>query len=344
MVGSPHAHRGWRDRHRAARRRVADALGRGAGGRPAPHPPGGRRRRAPGGRPSTRWSWGWNDERREHRSRHAAGRSSASRRPTRCEPLDTAHRRRAACATTRAATSTAASSPTSPAWRSASTPRSWRRWRSHAARHAHPARQAAQGRHHATEGRARLDCTFFNAHKVQHVIKPGLRAVFSGKVGVFSNKLQLTHPQFEPLDETEDVRPFLSVYPATAGVTSQQMARCVRQVLDAARRPHRPAARAALRRAKPRGPGAGAAADPRAGVRGRHPRRAAPPRVGRGDGRAARAGAAPAGHRPAPGRGVPARARAACSTRSTRGCRSRSPRASTRSAPRSPPTSPASTR
>jgi ATP-dependent DNA helicase RecG len=79
---------------------------------------------------------------------------------------------------------------------------------------------------------ATIDCTFFNGHKVQHFIRPGVRAVFSGKVGVFNNKLQLTHPQFEELDEADEVRPFLSVYPATGKITSQQVARCVRQVLD----------------------------------------------------------------------------------------------------------------
>ncbi len=79
---------------------------------------------------------------------------------------------------------------------------------------------------------AQLDCTFFNGHKVQHLIHPGVRAVFAGKVGVFNNKLQLTHPQFEPLDETDEIRPFLSVYPATGKISSQEIARCVRQVLD----------------------------------------------------------------------------------------------------------------
>jgi ATP-dependent DNA helicase RecG len=79
---------------------------------------------------------------------------------------------------------------------------------------------------------ATLDCTFFNGHKVQHSIRPGVRAVFAGKVGVFNRKLQLTHPQFEPLDEADEVRPFLSVYPATAKINSQMIARCVRQVLE----------------------------------------------------------------------------------------------------------------
>ena len=77
-----------------------------------------------------------------------------------------------------------------------------------------------------------LDCTFFNGHKVAHLIQPGVRAMFAGKVGVFNNKLQLTHPQFEPLDETDEVRPFLSVYPATGKLTSQEIARCARQVLE----------------------------------------------------------------------------------------------------------------
>ncbi|MCX6463156.1 MAG: ATP-dependent DNA helicase RecG, partial [Pseudonocardiales bacterium] len=79
---------------------------------------------------------------------------------------------------------------------------------------------------------ATLDCTFFQGHKLKHVVTPGVRAVFSGKVGVFNGKLQLTHPQFDPLDEDDVVRPFLSVYPATGKITSQQIARCVRQVLD----------------------------------------------------------------------------------------------------------------
>ncbi len=79
---------------------------------------------------------------------------------------------------------------------------------------------------------ATLDCTFFNGQKVGHVVKPGLRAVFSGKVSVFNRALQLTHPQFEPLEEEDEVRPFISVYPATAKIGSLQIARCVRQVLD----------------------------------------------------------------------------------------------------------------
>ncbi len=79
---------------------------------------------------------------------------------------------------------------------------------------------------------AQLDCTFFHGHRLKSLVKPGVRAVFSGKVGVFNRKLQLTHPQFETLDEDDEVRPFISVYPATAKLGSQAIARSVRQALD----------------------------------------------------------------------------------------------------------------
>jgi ATP-dependent DNA helicase RecG len=79
---------------------------------------------------------------------------------------------------------------------------------------------------------AELDCTFFNGHRLKAFIKPGVRAVFSGKVGVFNRKLQLTHPQFEMLDDDDEIRPFISVYPATGKLGSQAIARSVRQVLD----------------------------------------------------------------------------------------------------------------
>ena len=84
-----------------------------------------------------------------------------------------------------------------------------------------------------TDGHGRrLDATFFNPYKLRKVMVPGLRALFSGQVSRFRDKLQLTHPEFEPLEESEGVRPFVSIYPATQGFDSWQVARCVRQVLE----------------------------------------------------------------------------------------------------------------
>lgn len=79
---------------------------------------------------------------------------------------------------------------------------------------------------------AKLDCTFFHGKTMSRVIHPGMRALFAGKVGVFNKKLQLTHPQFEPLEGDEEHRPFVSVYPATGKLPSWAIARCMRTVLD----------------------------------------------------------------------------------------------------------------
>jgi len=95
----------------------------------------------------------------------------------------------------------------------------------------------------------RLDATFFNPYKLRDVIKPGTRALFAGQVGAFRGKPQLMHPQFEPLPDGDDVRPFLAIYPATAKMASWKIGNCVRQVLDVLDDPTDPLP-AALRKAE----------------------------------------------------------------------------------------------
>ena len=161
-----------------------------------------------------------------------------------------------------------------------------------------------------TDGRGRrLDCTFFNPYKLQKVMVPGLRALFSGQVSRFRDKLQLTHPEFEPIEESEGVRPFVSIYPATQGFDSWQIGRCVRQVLELLDDPTDPLAGVAAPRRGPVRAGAGAAPHPPARDGGGPVHREEPAGVGRGPGRAARARAAPPAGRPAAGGGEPARVR-----------------------------------
>ena len=78
----------------------------------------------------------------------------------------------------------------------------------------------------------RLDATFFNPYRLRSVLQPGVRALFAGQVGQFRGKLQLTHPQFEPLQPGDEARLFLTVYPATAKLPSWKIGNCVRMVLD----------------------------------------------------------------------------------------------------------------
>ncbi|MGW0040533.1 ATP-dependent DNA helicase RecG [Rhodococcus sp. NPDC003348] len=111
----------------------------------------------------------------------------------------------------------------------------------------------------------RVDATFFNPQKVAHVIKPGVRAMFSGTAKYFREQLQLTHPSYlilptgdgEPVvggrvrgsgeladmarsaqgsDSAVDMeifdRALIPVYPSTRDVQSWTIAKCVRQILD----------------------------------------------------------------------------------------------------------------
>ncbi|MFC9787966.1 ATP-dependent DNA helicase RecG [Rhodococcus sp. NPDC127528] len=109
-----------------------------------------------------------------------------------------------------------------------------------------------------------IDATFFNPQKVAHAIKPGVRAMFSGNVKYFRERLGLTHPSYLilPSRDGSDApavvrgagsladmarssqdsgaavdmsifdRPLIPVYPSTREVESWTLARCVRQVLD----------------------------------------------------------------------------------------------------------------
>lgn len=120
----------------------------------------------------------------------------------------------------------------------------------------------------ATDAQA-VDATFFNAQKVAHVIKPGVRAMFSGTVKYFRGKWSLTHPSYLILPEPgvgteEDVldtallkgagdlagiaraahraggdvdlsifeRPLIPIYPATRTVESWTIMGCIGAVLE----------------------------------------------------------------------------------------------------------------
>jgi ATP-dependent DNA helicase RecG len=87
-----------------------------------------------------------------------------------------------------------------------------------------------------TDGHRSLECAFFNTPWVMDKLKPGMSALFAGKVTAFRRKLQLAQPDFQLLDDSEDttVEDFfglIPVYPASSKVQSWQIGKCVRQVL-----------------------------------------------------------------------------------------------------------------
>ncbi|MBY6411159.1 ATP-dependent DNA helicase RecG [Rhodococcus sp. BP-252] len=112
-----------------------------------------------------------------------------------------------------------------------------------------------------------IDASFFNPHKLKHVLVPGRRGMFSGKVKYFGRRWNLAHPSYVLLggdDEDGAIVPagrivgggalaglargsvdssgsvdmamferrYVPIYPATKDVESWTFMRCVRQVLD----------------------------------------------------------------------------------------------------------------
>jgi ATP-dependent DNA helicase RecG len=99
-----------------------------------------------------------------------------------------------------------------------------------------------------TDGRGRLTLTFFGrgAHVPERELPPGTRGLFAGKVSFYRTrhglKRQLVHPEYKAIGAGEDTavaREFaeelIPVYPATKGLTSWQIADCVRMALDTVR-------------------------------------------------------------------------------------------------------------
>jgi ATP-dependent DNA helicase RecG len=54
-----------------------------------------------------------------------------------------------------------------------------------------------------TDGETEISLAFFNQAWRQNELKPGVRGLFSGKVGAFSGKLQLAHPDYELFEELD---------------------------------------------------------------------------------------------------------------------------------------------
>ena len=91
-----------------------------------------------------------------------------------------------------------------------------------------------------TDGTDKLSLTFFNQAWREKELKVGRQGLFAGKVGIFNNKKQLSHPDYEMIPDGDDVdaaansfaAKFLSVYPATAKMPSWKISKCVEMAVD----------------------------------------------------------------------------------------------------------------
>ena len=88
-----------------------------------------------------------------------------------------------------------------------------------------------------SDGTGQLTLMFFNQHWREKDLRPGRRGLFSGQITVFNNKRQLTHPEYELLDESTEVNAqdfaeaLLPVYPATSKLQSWTIDRAIKAAL-----------------------------------------------------------------------------------------------------------------
>ena len=89
-----------------------------------------------------------------------------------------------------------------------------------------------------TDGTSQLNLTFFNQKWLSKTIKVGRQGLFAGELGLFNQQLQLASPQFEMLEQDQDLadsdlaRGVIPIYPATAALTSWNISKAVGQALD----------------------------------------------------------------------------------------------------------------
>ncbi|MEI6622761.1 MAG: hypothetical protein WCP28_12730 [Actinomycetes bacterium] len=90
-----------------------------------------------------------------------------------------------------------------------------------------------------TDGHSNLSLTYFNQAWREREMTSGRLGLFAGKVGQFRGKLQLSHPEYEFLDNDVDpdsvgkwAAEIIPVYPASAAVASWKIANAVALVID----------------------------------------------------------------------------------------------------------------
>ena len=89
-----------------------------------------------------------------------------------------------------------------------------------------------------SDGTGQLSLMFFNQHWREKELTVGRYGLFSGQVSVFNGKRQLTHPEYQLIEESTSIDPndyaaaMLPVYPATGKLQSWTIQRCIEAVLD----------------------------------------------------------------------------------------------------------------
>ncbi|WP_029211943.1 ATP-dependent DNA helicase RecG [Arsenicicoccus bolidensis] len=84
-----------------------------------------------------------------------------------------------------------------------------------------------------TDGTTEIDLTFFSHWGPAKDLTPGTLAVFSGKAGTFNGRWQLSHPDYQVIQDSVRHQQILPVYRAVDKLTSWQIGTAMGIVLDA---------------------------------------------------------------------------------------------------------------
>jgi ATP-dependent DNA helicase RecG len=91
-----------------------------------------------------------------------------------------------------------------------------------------------------TDGTKTLTLAFFNQHWREKELHAGVRGLFSGRIGVFSNKLQLAHPDYELFSQEiddSDAKAWaelpIPIYPASGTLSTWKIQKSIELVLSA---------------------------------------------------------------------------------------------------------------
>jgi ATP-dependent DNA helicase RecG len=91
-----------------------------------------------------------------------------------------------------------------------------------------------------TDGSKTLTLAFFNQHWREKELHAGVRGLFSGRIGIFSNKLQLAHPDYElfsqEIDDSEAkawAELPIPIYPASGTLSTWKIQKSVELALSA---------------------------------------------------------------------------------------------------------------
>jgi len=83
------------------------------------------------------------------------------------------------------------------------------------------------------DGTARLGVTFFGRHFMIRQVKRGQQLVVSGVIALFGRQVQMTNPEWEPL-ETENLHTvgIVPVYPLTEGLSGRALRKIIKSAVD----------------------------------------------------------------------------------------------------------------